>query len=163
MIQSRKKDGDKTWRNCTRQQEFLWFWYCWEFGWYRITEMNRKRSWYNCGRNGEKSRRNGRHGKRKKNWKRVRDEKQGKTSAWTRLPGMTWISMRFLTQSTTQCRCAGKNICTRRFGCRSQQQKSGKSGNGWWSFLQRTKKPEKQCRKHFFWWEKKRWIRRQKK
>ena len=26
--------------------------------------------------------------------------------------------------------CAGKNICTRRFGCRSQQQKSGKSGNG---------------------------------
>ena len=30
-----------------------------------------ERSWYNCGRNGEKSRRNGRHGKRKKNWKRV--------------------------------------------------------------------------------------------
>lgn len=56
--------------------------------------------------------------------------KQGKASAWTRLPGMTWISMRFLTQLTTQCRCAGKNICTRRFGCRSQQQKSGKSGNG---------------------------------
>ncbi|MFQ7767013.1 MAG: MutS-related protein [Fusicatenibacter saccharivorans] len=42
--------------------------------------MNRKRSWYNCGRNGEKSRRNGRHGKRKKNWKRVCDEKQGKAS-----------------------------------------------------------------------------------
>lgn len=77
----------------------------------------------------------------KKQEKRTAREKKEKLEACLRrkagesfcVDAITWNDLDLdavLTQSTTQCRCAGKNICTRRFGCRSQQQKSGKSGNG---------------------------------